>query len=63
MHPNLYCRDAFKKNNQLETYFFTLHVLTPKMVYNGQKLIKLVSTKIPAKANKMYAKVPSTILK
>ncbi len=34
----------------------------PNGEYNGQKLTKLVSTKIPAKTNKIIPNVPSTVL-
>ena len=34
----------------------------PNGAYSGQKLIKLVSTNIPAKTNKIIPNVPETIL-
>lgn len=37
---------------------FTSQVLMPKGAYSGQKLMRLVNTKIPAKANKTMPKVP-----
>ena len=45
----------------IEVYFFTLQVFTPNKVYKGQKLIRLVKTKIADNANNTYAKVPSII--
>lgn len=44
----------------IEPYFFPLilHVLIPKGAYSGQKLIKLVNTKIPASTNRTIPSVP-----
>ena len=36
-------------------------VFNPTNLYSGQKLIKLVSTKIAAIANNTYATIPSTM--
>lgn len=45
------------------SFFGIRQVLIPKSLYNGQKFTKLVSTKIPATASSMYAKMPDTTLK
>ncbi len=45
----------------LQPFFYLglfLHVLIPKGRYNGQKLRKLVKTKITATLNSIIAKVP-----
>ena len=49
--------NAIFKNTKILSYFF-LQVLIPKGRYRGQKLIKLVNTKIPAKANNTTPVVP-----
>ena len=50
------------KSSILEQFFrfydFLLHVLTPIILYNGQKLINDVSTKIPDTTIKTIPKVP-----
>lgn len=45
-------------NNLNYAALSTLHVLILNGAYNGQKLIKLVNTNIPAKINKTIPKVP-----
>ncbi len=40
------------------TSYFLLHVLIPNGTYNGQKLIKLVNKKTPAKAINTIPRTP-----
>jgi hypothetical protein len=45
----------------LSDYFSTLQVENPNGAYSGQKLMRLVNTKTPAKTRRIIPKVPLTV--
>jgi|GEM_PF-1849045 len=51
--------DFKQKKNPL--LYFVLHVESPKIVYNGQKLIRLVARKTPPSTSRTVPSVPLTV--